>query len=188
MKKEKVGKRLRHKTLVYKPDRLLSDKQLKIKYERILNSEGLRAITDDYRGTKEFTTGTIEANGDSKKYVQAASKAKDALEYYSMLGHYCEAVDWQFSSFKITHKVKLMQFKKIMQLYVEGYPLVKAYKITMDTAHTPFSRIYYYKKVQLVKKEFLADFTLFSDYMQMVKYSYDLEIMSFKRYKESLID
>ena len=151
---------------VYDSDLLRHDKQateLYAQWNDKLEADGLRAFDNDYRGYSPYA---------SKKQQQATDEVGSArLEYYDILRDYCRYSGYQLKMMINMSKREQAHFKQMLVLFANGQSMPEAYKIVKaNISGKIFTAVYFYKRFQEAKDEYLSQFQMFSEYMQYRKY------------------
>lgn len=165
-------------------------KQLFKKWELILEGEGLKALTDNYRNSKE----KLSTKNPVTDYIPEEALQSNAYngnyEFYSLFKQYCEYYNYDFKCMQNMHSTQKNYLIVLLEHYVEGQNLIYLYKELCDYARLarrkqPYTRIYFYKKIQVIKQEFLREICEFSDYMQFIKYDWSLNPVSYEQFKKN---
>lgn len=165
-------------------------KKLEEHWEQVLESEGLKVLGDNDRSKKQIPMANKPVDEDSKLSRENFGGGFLATyEYYSMLKHYCEQNRYIFPECGQMSLRQRSYLKAILRAYCEGVSVSQSYKMLRARARNinlvkPKSRIYFFKKIQLIKKSFIAEFGLFSRYMIYLKYSWSSNPKSWKTFRE----
>lgn len=133
------------------------------KWNAVLEGEGLRAITNEYSAYGEHQN--------KRKHKRGLNADLARFEYYDGLRDYCRYNRFVLQCMGNMEEKQQKQFTQMLTLFVEGTAMDTAYKIVK--ANYPgkmFTAIYFFKRFQEAKQEFLANFTCFNDYMAYRKY------------------
>lgn len=116
-----------------------------------------------------------------------------SYEYYTQLKYYAECNKWWIPELGKMSVRQKSYFRIFIKRFCDGMTLPVAYKLVSKRMKhlcnknpnlEPLnSRIYYFKKLQILKNCFIADFSLFSRYMQYLKYSLSANPKSWAEYK-----
>jgi hypothetical protein len=133
------------------------------KWNDILEGEGLRALDNEYRAAGEHQN--------ARKHKRGPNADLARFEYYEGLRDYCRYNHFKLECMSKLQNPQLQQFSQMLILFSNGMSMPEAYKIVK--ANYPkiiYTAIYFYKRFQECKNEFLANFNNFNDYMSYRKY------------------
>ena len=135
-----------------------------IKWNAILEGEGLRAYDSDY--------GQTIASLNRRAMRRSNGPNTADFEFYDVFKDYCRYNHYKFTATAAESKLNKQQFMEMMVAFVNGVSMQDAYDLVRARSDESqiYSAIHFFKLFQACKQEFLRNFQNFSEYMQYRKY------------------
>lgn len=138
------------------------DRKQFLKWESVLEKDGLRAFDNTYQGYNKRHV----PNGRRKQ-----AGMRESGEYYAAYESYCQYYEYELRFMRLLAEPQRKHFKEMLWAYMQGISMPKSYKIISDRYNGElFSAVYFYKRFQEAKEEFLNNHQQFADYQEYCKY------------------